>query len=145
MNEGNATNYTRNLAEMVREIREELKQFLNTRVEMLRSEMHEILAAIRIALPLGALALILLGTGFLLLTGAAVTIVASAFAGSAYAWFYAFIIVGFVWIATGGIAGFFAFNEFRSRAIFPKRTVEVLKADKNWIESEARTHYGRAA
>jgi hypothetical protein len=91
------------------------------------------------------LALILVGTGFLLLTGAVVVVIAAAFAGHAYAWLYAFLIVGVVWIAFGGVSAFFAYNEFRSKAKFPKHTVEVLKADKVWIESEARTKYDRAA
>ena len=145
MNEGNGTNHTRNLSAILAEIGEDLKQFVNTRVQMLKSELSEIVSAIRVALPLGVLALMLLATGFLLITAAVVTIVASAFSGNPYAWFYAFIIVGFVWIVIGGISAFFALNEFRSRAIFPKRTVETLKADKNWIETETRTDYGRAA
>jgi hypothetical protein len=74
-----------------------------------------------------------------------VVIVASAFTGSAYAWFYSFIIVGVVWLAFAGAAAFFAYNEFRAKAKFPKHTVEVLKADKVWIESEARTKYDRVA
>ena len=51
------------------------------------------------------------------------------------------------WISqlAGGTAAFFAYNEFRSKSMFPKHTVEVLKADKIWIESEARTKYGRVA
>ena len=118
----------RSLGSIVSEIREELKSFLNTRVQMMKSEFHEALGAIR--------SLVLIGTGSLLLTGAVVTIVASAFAGSPYAWFFAFVIVGVLWIAIGAIAAFFAYNQIRSRARFPKRTVEVLKADKMWIESE---------
>lgn len=145
MNEVNANAHTRNLGVIVAEIREDLKQFLNTRLQLLKSEIHEIFSAIQVALPLGAVALVLLGTGFLLITAAIVTIVASAFSGNPYAWFYAFIIVGFVWIAIGAISALFAFNEFRSRAMFPKRTIATLKADKNWIETETRTNYDRAA
>jgi hypothetical protein len=127
----------RSLAEIVSEIREELKEFLNTRVQLMKSEFHEALGAIRLALPLALISLILIGTGALLLTAAVVTIVASAFAGSPYAWFFAFVIVGVPWIAIGAIAAFFAYNQIRRRGRFPQRTVEVLKADKLWIESEA--------
>ena len=126
----------RSLAEIASEIREELKDFLNTRLQMMKSEFNEALGAIRVALPLAVVSLVLIGTGSLLLTAAVVTIVASAFAGSPYAWFFAFVIVGVLWIAIGAIAAFFAYNQIRSRARFPKRTVEVLKADKMWIESE---------
>jgi VIT1/CCC1 family predicted Fe2+/Mn2+ transporter len=143
--ENQVENHTRNLRSIIADALEELKQFLNTRMQVLKSELRETVSAMRVAVPLGVLAVVLLSTAFLLLTGAAVCIVASAFAGSPYAWFYAFIIVGFVWGVMGLVAGFFAYNEFRSKAVFPKRTVEVLKADKNWIQSEARTTYGRAA
>jgi uncharacterized membrane protein YqjE len=144
MNEENSGN-PRSLSSIVSDVREELKDFINTRLQMLKSELHETLAGIRVALPLGGLALVLIGTSFLLFSAAIVTLVASAFSGNPYAWFFGLIIVAVLWAVLAGIAGFFAYNEFRSKAMFPKRTVEVLKADKNWIESEARTKYGRAA
>lgn len=146
MNEVFEANHARSLGVIVSELREELKQFLNTRLQMLKSELHDGLSAIRIALPLGVLTLMFMVTGFLLITAAVVTIVASAFAGNPYAWFFGLIIVGVLWFILGGIAAFFAYNAFRAKPVFPKRTLEVLKADKTWIESEARTtNYGRAA
>jgi uncharacterized membrane protein YqjE len=127
----------RSLAAIVSEIREELKEFLNTRVQMMKSEFHEALGAFRVALPLALISLVLVGIGSLLLTAAVVTLVASAFAGSPYAWLFAFVIVGVLWIAFGAITAFIAYNQIRSLGGFPKHTVEVLKADKVWIESEA--------
>jgi uncharacterized membrane protein YqjE len=138
-------NGSRSLGAILADIVEELQEFVNTRIQMVKSELHETIMAVSVALPLGLLALILASTGFLLLTAAVVVLVASAFAGSPYAWFYAFVIVGVVWIAFAGMAAFLASNEFRAKAKFPKHTVEVLKADKVWIESEARTKYGRVA
>jgi uncharacterized membrane protein YqjE len=138
-------NGSRSLGAILADIVEELQEFVNTRIQMVKSELHETISAVSVALPLGLLALILASTGFLLLTAAVVVLVASAFAGSPYAWFYAFVIVGVVWIAFAGTAAFFAYNEFCAKAKFPKHTVEVLKADKVWIESEARTKYGRVA
>jgi uncharacterized membrane protein YqjE len=135
----------RSVGAILADIVQELQEFVNTRIQMIKSELHETMSAVSVALPLGVLALILGATGFLLLTAAIVVIVASAFAGSAYAWFYSFIIIGVVWLAFAGTAAFFAYNEFRAKAKFPKHTVEVLKADKVWIESEARTKYERAA
>ena len=138
-------NNARGLGAILADIVQELQEFVNTRIQMVKSELHETMSAVSVALPLGLLALILVGTGFLLLTGAVVVVIAAAFAGHAYAWLYAFLIVGVVWIGFGGVSAFFAYNEFRSKAKFPKHTVEVLKADKVWIESEARTKYDRAA
>jgi uncharacterized membrane protein YqjE len=138
-------NNARSMGAILADIVQELQEFVNTRIQMVKSELHETMSAVSVALPLGLVTLILVGTGFLLLTGAVVVIIAAAFAGHAYAWVYAFLIVGVLWIAFGGIAAFFAFNEFRSKAKFPKHTVEVLKADKVWMESEARTTYDRVA
>jgi uncharacterized membrane protein YqjE len=135
----------RNLGAILSEMREELKAFINTRVQVIKAEIHESMSAVRIALPLTLLALVLFGTAFLLLSAAVVALVASAFTENPYAWFFACIIVGVLWMIFGGIAAFFAYNSLRSKGTFPKRTVEVLKADKDWIETEMRTGYGRAA
>lgn len=138
-------NNGRSLGAILADIVEELQEFVNTRIQMVKSELQETFSAVSVALPLGLLALILASSGFLLLTAAVVVLVASAFAGAAYAWLYAFLIVGAVWIVFAGLAGFFAYNQFRAKAKFPQHTVEVLKADKVWIESEARTRYERVA
>lgn len=129
----------RSLGSIVAEIKDELKDFVNTRVEMLKAELQETMSAAKTAVPLTIIALALFTTGFLLLTMAAVVLVAFAFAGSALAWFYAAIIVAFVWFCLGASAAFFAYNAFRSHSRFPQRTVQVLKADKAWLQTEARS------
>jgi len=130
-------NHQRSLRELVREILDELKEFTTTRVEIMKSELQETIASIRVAIPFSLVALVFMFTGFLLLTGAAVAIVALAFAGSAIAWFFALIIIGVVWTSVGVTAAFLAYNEFRSKGRFPK-TVEVIRADRAWLRSEAR-------
>jgi uncharacterized membrane protein YqjE len=139
MNETTTTNHERSLASIVSEIREELKDFVNTRVQMIRAEFHETLGAAKVGLPLALVALALVGTGYLLLTLGVVVLVASAFTGNPYAWLLAFVIVGVLWTAMGGVAAFFAYNEFRAKGRFPKRSVEVLKADRVWLQTEARS------
>ena len=129
----------RSLGSIIGEIKEELKEFVNTRVQMVKAELQETLSAARTALPLTLIALALFATGLLLLTMAAVVLVAFAFAGSALAWFYAAIIVAFVWMCLGAAAAWFAYNAFRSHSRFPRRTVQVLKADKAWLQTEARS------
>lgn len=129
----------RSLGSIVAEIKDEVKEFVNTRVEMVKAELQETASAAKTAVPLILIALALFTTGFLLLTMAAVVLVAYAFAGSALAWFYAVIIVAFVWFCLGASAAFFAYNAFRSHSRFPQRTVQVLKADKAWLQTEARS------
>jgi len=128
----------RPLSAIVAEIREELKDFLNTRVQMMKAELNETLDAAKIALPLSAVGAAFLFVGFVMFTLALVALVWIPFAGSPYAWFYAFIIIGFVWVSLGGIVALFALNEFRGRGRFPQRTVQILKADKAWLETEAK-------
>src|SRR4051812_19757057 len=115
MHEMRVDSNARSLGAILADIVQELQDFVNTRIQMVKSELHETMAAVSVVLPLGLLALTLVGTGFLLLTGAVVVVIAAAFAGSAYAWLYAFLIVGALWIAFGGVAAFFAYNEFRSK------------------------------
>src|SRR5437763_400961 len=109
MNDATGQNHARSLAAIVAEIREELKTFLNTRAQMVKSEFREMLVGFRVGLPLIVLALAFIGTGFLLLTAAVVAIVVSAFAGNPYAWFLAFVIVGLLWVVLGAGAGFLAY------------------------------------
>lgn len=132
-------NHERSLRSIAAEVLQELKEFVDTRVQMAKAEFQETIRAFKVGLPLVIAALAFLGTGFLLLTVAVVALVTVAFAGSAYQWFFAFIIVGVLWMALGGIAVFYAYNEFRGQGRFPKRTMNVLKADKVWLQSEARS------
>jgi uncharacterized membrane protein YqjE len=130
-------NHQCSLRELVREILDELKEFAATRLLVMKSELQETMASVKVAVPISLVALVFLFTGFLLLTAASVAIVAHAFAGGSYAWFFALVIIGVVWTSAGAIAAFFAYNEFRSKGRFPK-TVEVIKADRAWLQSEAR-------
>jgi uncharacterized membrane protein YqjE len=132
--------HERSLSSIIAEMKEQLKEFVSTRFEMVKAELQETKSAAKIAAPLVGIALALFATAFLLLTMAAVVLVAFAFAGSPLAWFYAAIIVGFVWLCLAGICVFFAYNAFRSHSIFPTRTLEVLKADKLMLQAEARSH-----
>lgn len=145
MAETNQQNHNRSLRAILNETKQELKQFLSTRMEILKSEFREALSAFRVALPLGLAAAAFMGTGFLVLTGAVVALVASAFAGNPYAWFFALVIVGVIWTVLGVAAAFFAYYRIRSKGMFPRRTVAVLKADKIWLESTQEAIHGRAA
>ena len=89
-------------------------------------------------IPLAALGLLLLGTAYLLFTLAAVGLVAAFFSQNPYRWFFAFLAVGILWCLFGGIAAYFAKREFELKRLMPRRTIEVLKDDKIWIQAEAK-------
>lgn len=133
-------NHDRSLRAAMADVLHELKDFIDTRVHMAKSEFQETMRSLKAGVPLALCALAFAGIGFLMLTVAAVAIVTVAFAGSPYQWFFAFLIVGILWIVVGAISAFFAYNEFRGQGRFPKKTLEVLKADKVWLQNEARSH-----
>jgi uncharacterized membrane protein YqjE len=129
----------RSLAGIIAEIKDELKEFAQTRVQLLQSEMKETTANIKAALPLAIVGVTLLVTAYLLLTLALVGLVAAAFWHSPYAWFFSFLIVGILWSLGGAMMAYFAVRQFKTRAMFPKKTVEVLKADGAWLQRESRS------
>lgn len=130
-------NHERSLGSIIAEIKDEMKSFITTRVQMVKTELMEAMGALKIAVPLAGMAIIMGATAFLLLSLAVVAAVAIAFQGNPYAYVFAFLIVGAAWLLLGGVMGFIAYNRVRSHGPFPKRSVEVLKADKVWIQTEA--------
>jgi len=135
-----ASSNGRSLAAIISEMRDELKQFVQTRIELLRREIQVNLGVLRAAAPLIAIAALFLTCAFLLLTIALVALITTAFAGSAYAWFFAFLIVGVVWLIVGASAAYMAVHQFRKRGLMPRRTMGVLKADNIWLQQEAKSH-----
>ena len=49
------------------------------------------------------------------------------------------VIIGGIYLLGGIAVGWFAYSELTSAGIAPTRTIEVLKQDQVWIQSEART------
>jgi uncharacterized membrane protein YqjE len=127
----------RTLAEVVAEMRDELKDFFQTRVQLLMSELKEKAQNSKKAAIMGAIAAVLGVTALLLLTLALVGLVAVAFWGSPYAFFFAFLIVGVAYALFAGMLGLAAARQFKGVA--PEKTIHVLKGDKVWLQSEARS------
>ena len=128
----------RTVAEILTDMKEELTEFVQTRVTMFRTELQEKLNMAKVAIPLAAMAVVFLLTAFLLFSGALVGLVLAAFPNSLYRWFFACLIVGIFWVVLGAAAAYFAKREFELRTMMPKRTLEVLKGDKLWIQAEVR-------
>jgi hypothetical protein len=133
-----AVNNDHHLAAIISEIKQELKDFAQTRIEMLKREVQESLGRLKIAAPLACAALLLLLTAYLLITLALAAAISAAFASSTYRWFFGFGIVGVVWALFGGIAGYFAKRELELKTLAPKRTIEILKGDKVWLQREIK-------
>jgi uncharacterized membrane protein YqjE len=132
----NGRHHEKPLSEVLSEIRNEVVEFLDTRLQMLRSEMQETAQIVKRAAPSMVAGITLLATSYILFTLAIVALVAVAFWSSPYHWFFAFLIVAVLWAAAGGMAMFMAFRAIKLHGLAPRKTIEVLKADKVWLQYE---------
>ncbi len=128
----------RSLGAILTEMKEELTEFTQTRLEMFQTEVRDKVQSLKVAVPLAALGALLLGTAYLLFTMAVVGLVVVFFRDNPYRWFFAFATVAVMWTLLGGIAGYFAKREFELSGVVPRKTIEVLKGDKLWIQAEAK-------
>jgi uncharacterized membrane protein YqjE len=128
----------RSLGAILTEMKEEVNEFARTRLEMFQAEFREKIKSLKVVVPLAAVAVLLLGTAYLLFTMAVVGLMVAVFQNNPYRWFFAFAAVAALWTLLGGIAGYFAKREFESNGLVPKRTIELLKGDKLWIQAEAK-------
>ncbi len=131
-------NSERSVAGVLAEIKEEVKEFVQTRIEMLKSEMKDKISSWKTAVPLIAIGLVFAATAWFVLTAALISIIAEAFYPSRFAYFFSFVIVGVVYLLVGVISATFAMRELRQHGVMPERTVRVLKQDQVWIQTEAR-------
>lgn len=127
----------RSLADVANEIKVELKDFLQTRFEMLRAEMNENIAAIKAGIPMLIVGAVLGWFCMMLLTAALVAVIAPAF-DNEYRWAIALGIVGLAYLLIGAAAAWMGYRELTSRGLAPKRTMQVLKEDQVWLQNEAR-------
>jgi hypothetical protein len=129
----------RPLGSVVNEAKDEFKAFAQTRVAMLISEMRENLHTIKSAVPTMAIGVFLALTAWFVLTGALVALIWAAFAPSLFAPFLAFLIVGGAYLIIGGVLALLGYSSLQDKSLVPKRTIQVLKDDRTWFQSEART------
>lgn len=129
----------RSLAGVVNEVKDELKDFLQTRIVMLKAELGEKMRHIKTSLPMLATAVVFLGTAFLLFTLCLVGLISVAFYGDPLRWFFSFIIVAVLYSIIGGMTAVFGLKELRAQGILPRKTIKVLKEDQIWLQNEART------
>jgi uncharacterized membrane protein YqjE len=129
-------NNGRSLAAVLADIKEELKEFVATRLTLLKSELGEKAQTVRVVVPLALVAALLLGTAFLLFTIALVALVFALLPDTAFRWCLAFLCIAILWSIAGAIIAYRAKREFQMQGVVPRKTIEVLKGDKLWIQSE---------
>lgn len=125
---------TRSLSEIINELKVELRNFVQTRIDLLRAELRDKVQAWKMAAPLLAIAAVFGLVGFLALTAALIAAIAWAIG-----WGYSALAVGLAWWAVAALCGVLAYRQVSTAGVMPERTVKVLKQDQAWVESEAKT------
>lgn len=130
----NAEEGKHSVASLVADIKNELVEFVQTRVLLLVSELGEKQGNSKKGAVLASIALIFGSVAFLLLTLAAVGLVSVAFWGSPFAFFWGFLIIGILYALLAGLAAIAAYYILRS--LLPNKTIKVLHDDKAWLQSK---------
>jgi hypothetical protein len=124
------TEHARTMGDVISELKEELKEFVNTRATMLRCEMGEKLRTIKVAAPTLVVGLLVLLTAWFVFTGFLVAIVAQAFVPSPWAYTLSFVIVAALYAMMGGAAAYMGWRQLRATRMKPERTLHVLEQDR---------------
>ena len=139
INESDRPTNGRNLSATINEAKDEFKRFAETRFAMLQAEMKEKAAIIKASAPMMVIGGLLAATSFLVLTGALIALIWTAFAGNRFGPFLAFVLVGVFYAIIGGALLMFGYKKLTASSLAPERTMKVLKDDKVWLQNEART------
>ena len=133
-------NNGRSVATVLADIKEEFKQFADTRITILKTEVREKLKMLKLAAPLAAVGILLLTTAYLLFTLSVVGLVFAFLPDNAYRWCLALFVVAVLWSILGGVAAYFAKREFELKGLLPNKTIRILKDDTTWIQAEVKNH-----
>ena len=133
------TENNKSIGQVVSELKNDARDFVSTRLQLLMQEMNDKLKVLKAAIPILIVAALLGGIALIVLTFALVAFLAGVFQPSPYAWCYGALIV----TALYAIAAFGLFylgkRELTQTGMAPTRTLRVLKQDQIWIQNEARS------
>ena len=127
------------IGQVAAELKDDLRDFVATRGQMLTQEMSDKLKVWKVALPMLAVAVVLGGVAFLVFTFALVSFFAALFAPSPYAWCCGALIVAAIYFVASFGTYYFGKRDLSQTGLVPTRTLRVLKQDRIWIENEARS------
>lgn len=129
----------KSIAAILAETKDELKQFVTTRVNILKAEMDEKISRLKALVPLVIVAALFAVSAWMIFSFALIALLHGLFLPSVYAWLWASLIVTAAYLVIGGIAGWLAYSEIKATSLKPTRTLKVLQQDQVWIQNEART------
>ncbi len=129
----------RSVADVLQEFKAELKEFVITRLQLLRSELRQKVGGWKVGLPAITIGLALLAMAFVLFTGLLVAVIAMAFGSTGWGYALSFAIVFVIYGASGAVLSLYGWRKVREAGVVPEKTIKVLRQDGIWIQSEART------
>jgi hypothetical protein len=129
----------KSIGAVIAETKQEVKEFIQTRIAILKAELKEKVRTWKYAIPMLLGAFVLFLAAWIVLSFALVALLAGIFYPSPYAWLFGALIVGAAYLLLGLALGWFAYSELSTAGVAPQRTLEVLKQDQVWIQNEART------
>jgi hypothetical protein len=133
------TENNRSIGQVVAELKNDARDFVSTRLQMLSQEMKEKVGVWKVAIPMLVVAAVLAIVALLTLTFAFVAFFSAIFYPSPYAWCYGALIVTVAYFVLAGGLFYLGRRELTQVGLAPTRTMRVLKEDQIWIQNEARS------
>ena len=128
---------SKSLQQVLYEMKDELRDFISTRVELLRAELIDKWESVKAALPMMVAGAVLLVAAFLALTFGLIALTATLIGGE-FRWAIGAGIVFAVYGLIGGVLAWMGSKQLSAEGLKPDRTLRVLKQDQMWIKNEAR-------
>lgn len=126
------------IASSFAELKEDVKNFLQTRIELLRAELKEKIAAWKAPAAMLALAALFLLTAWFGLIFCIVAALHSAIAHTNFSWLWGGLIVTLLLLLSAVALGGAAYAGLRAASLKPTRTLRVLKQDQEWVRNQTR-------
>ncbi|MEO5937327.1 MAG: phage holin family protein [Terriglobales bacterium] len=127
----------KSLQKVLYEIKDELRDFISTRMELLRAELVDKWEGWKAAIPLMAAGAALLLAAFFAFTFGLIAVVATLIGGD-YRWALGAGAVMLLYGVIGGVLAWMGSKQLKAEGVVPDRTLKVLKQDQLWIKNEAR-------
>ena len=128
---------SKSLQQVLHEIKDELRDFISTRVGLLRAELVDKWDSMKAALPMIAAGAVLLVAAFFAFTFGLIAL-AAAMIGGEFRWAIGAGIVFALYGLIGGVLAWMGSKQISAEGLAPDRTLRVLKQDQMWIKNEAR-------
>ena len=108
----NGVHNGRTVGSILSDTKEELKEFLETRIAMLRTELGEKVAMLKSAAPLAVVGILFLLTAYALFTLGLVGVIVAFIPENPYRWCIGFFAIAVLWGIVGGICAYLALRVF---------------------------------